>query len=122
MWGRESSTSFTGDPVLLVPALAPRGGDGLPGEHPRSWGGRPGPNLDSGVHRRGRCWECGHSSSTPKRAIRRVGLSLLIPLEAKTRSKNKSGLETERGFKTKISDPDRKNGILQGLLGFRALT
>lgn len=52
MWGRESSISFTGDPVLPVPALAPHGGEGLARKPPRSWGGRPGPNLDSGVHSR----------------------------------------------------------------------
>lgn len=63
-----------------------------------------------------------HSSSAPKWAVQRVGLSLLIPLDVKTRSKKKSRLETEGGFKTKISYPDCKNCILQGLLGFRALT
>lgn len=71
MRGRESYTSFVGDSVLPVPALAPHGGEGLPREHPRSWGGRPGPSLDSGIHsrgllERGRCCECSHSSSIPK--------------------------------------------------------
>lgn len=125
--GRDISSSVTGDPVLPIPALAPHGGEDLPREHPRSRGGRPGLDLATGMHSRSllekwRCWECSHSSSTSKWAVQRVGLSSLIPLDVKTRSKNKSGLETEGGFKTKISDPDCKNGILQKLLGFRGLT
>jgi len=57
-----------------------------------------------------------------ERAAWRVGMSLLLLLDAETRSKNKSGLEIEGGFKTQISDPDHKNGILQVLFGPRALT
>lgn len=125
--GKGEPHQFHGDPMLPVPALAPHGGEGLCREHPRSWDGRPGPDLASGMHsmsllKKWRCWECSHSSSTPKWAVQRVGLSSLIPLDVKTRRKNKSGLETEGGFKTKISDPDCKNAILQRLLGFRALT
>lgn len=121
---RESSTTFPGDPVLPVPAA--HGMRVLQGaaEEP-GWQSWPQPWFRCAQQERARTRKVlgvRPSSSTPKRAVQRVGLSSLIPLDAKTRTKNKSGLETESGFKTKISDADCKNYILEGLLEFRALT
>lgn len=59
----------------------------------------------------------------PKMSIQRVGLSpVLIPLDAKKEVRKNPGWKQRVDSRLRICNPDCKNGILQGLLGFRALT